>query len=395
MIMDLIEKTQGIPGFISFAGGSPSAETFPKKHLGQLFKQVIEEKGDDILQYGSSGGDKELKQAIIKEEGLSVGLDEMQICSGAANGIYNAMRTLIDPGDIIIVESPTFLGSLVTFEAAGAKILPVAMQADGMDLDQLNDLIRKHGSKKIKFIYTIPDFQNPTGLTMSLEKREELVEIALKNEIFILEDDPYSKLRLAGTPIDSIFEIAGKKYHSQMLVIAIRSFSKLLGPGLRIAYALADKKIINYMDSWLQKVNNTTERVSQQAVAAFLDKGLLSSHKMLITETYRPLLKQIITSLQAHMPYDIKWVNPQGGMFLWLELPEDLNTDELFDKAVEQKVAFLPGSKFYPTGYEKHNGLRLNFTFPTKEQIDEGIKRLSKAVKILMSSPNSGFHFLD
>lgn len=377
MIRELVEMTQNVAGMISFAGGFPSPETFPTDILSQLYQEVVREKGKQILQYGSTGGENNLKEVIISEDGPDIEPDEIMICTGATNGIFNTMMTFLEPGDYVIAEAPSFLGAIVSFEAAGAEVLPVGMEPDGINIDELREIIGKKDTRKIKFIYTIPDFQNPTGITMSNEKREKLIEIAIENGIIILEDDPYSKLRLKGEPQKSLFRIAREKYHNKEVVICVRSFSKLLGPGMRIAYTLADKELMKYMNSWSQKINVTTDRISQNVVAAFMEKGLLKPQIESIRNIYRPLCDKMVSSLNEFLPDEVRFVSPEGGMFLWLELPERMNVDELFKKAVQEKVAFIPGSKFYPSGYEKHNGLRLNFSYPTVEQIETGIKRLS------------------
>lgn len=380
MIMELIDKTKGIPGFVSFAGGSPSSDTFPVQTLAELAKQVILEDGKEILHYGASGGEDVLKEAIIAEEKINIELDEMQICSGGANGIYNAVRTFLDPGDVVICESPSFLGSLVTFEAAAAELLPVNMTAEGLDLDRLEKIVSGKGQGRVKMIYVIPDFQNPTGITMSRESRIRLLEIAVRNKIIILEDDPYSKLRLTGKAEESLFSIARSVFNEKKTVVAVRSFSKILGPGLRCGYVLADKQTIAYMNSWLQKELNTADRITQRIVAAFINNNLLPEQLEKIKETYTPLRNRIIAAIDKYMPAGVNRTEPEGGMFVWLTLPETVDTDKMFDKAIKRKAAYLPGSKFYARGYEKYNGMRLNFTFPTAEQIDIGIKRLAQVI---------------
>jgi len=384
MIRELVEMTKGVPGLISFAGGFPSAKSFPGKELAELFYQVIMEDGEDALQYGSSGGDRELKEAITSLEDFLFEPDEIHICNGATNGIYYALRTFIEPGDCIISESPSFLGSLVSFEAIGAEIVPVSMDNNGIDTVELEEKIKelKKEGKRIKLIYTIPDFQNPSGITMSRQRRTELIRIAIENNIIILEDDPYSRLRYNGESVESLSIISRKDFNNREVVITVRSFSKLLGPGLRIAYVLAHKDIIAYMNSWSQKINVTTERIAQQAVARYLNNNLLPAQIEKIVNLYRPLRDMMISSLQSCMPDSISWTEPDGGMFIWIDLPEGMNSDLLFEKGLEKKIAYIPGSKFYPTGYEKYNGLRLNFSYPSSEQIEEGIRRLAEVFQI-------------
>ena len=380
MIRELVEMTKGVPDLVSFAGGFPSPSTFPKMELAKLYYDVVSNEGSEILQYGSSGGEETLKHAIIASEKLSCLSSEIMITTGATNGIYYLARTVVEPGDVIITESPSFLGSLVSFEALGAEVIPVSMEPDGMNLDELAETLKINSNKKIKFIYTIPDFQNPTGITMSREKRVRLIEIAQKHNILILEDDPYSKLRFSGTVEDSLGFLARDKFADNQTVVSICSFSKLLGPGLRLAYTVAHPDLIKQMTSWSQKINVTTDRVSQRVVARFLEKSLLPPHIEKIKEIYKPLAQQMLTSLRNSMPHEASWIETEGGMFIWIELPAKANTDELFHSALREKVAFIPGSKFYPSGHEKYNGLRLNFSYPSKEQISEGVKRLAKVI---------------
>jgi len=384
MIRELVEMTKGVPGLISFAGGFPSPKSFPGKDLADIFYQTIVEEGEDALQYGSSGGDRELKEAIVRFEDFSFEQDEIHISNGATNGIYYALRTFIEPGDCIVSESPSFLGSLVCFEAIGAEILPVSMDGEGINTDELEEKInqaRKQG-KRIKMIYTIPDFQNPSGITMSRKRREELIRVAIENNIIILEDDPYSRLRYTGENIESLGSISRKIFADKEAVITVRSFSKLLGPGLRIAYVIAGKDIIAYMNSWSQKINVTTERIAQKAVTRYLNSNLLPTHIEKIVDLYKPLRDKMISMLYSCMPENISWTKPDGGMFIWIDLPEGENSDLLFEKALEKKVAYIPGSKFYPTGHERYNGLRLNFSYPTAVQIEVGIHRLAEVFTV-------------
>ncbi|MBW6515271.1 MAG: PLP-dependent aminotransferase family protein [Candidatus Cloacimonetes bacterium] len=382
MIRELVEMTKGVPDLISFAGGFPSPKTFPKHELAELFYRIVLEEGDDVLQYGSSGGDKDIKEAIINFIDPNLKPEEVHICNGATNGIFYALQTFIEPGDCIITEVPSFLGSLVVFEALGAYIVPVSIDEEGIDTVELYSKIteQKKAGRKIKFIYSIPDFQNPSGITMSRKRRESLIQIAIENNIMILEDDPYSRLRFSGSPEENLFSIARNQFHNNSAVIYIGSFSKLLGPGLRIAYVVTNQEVIKFMNSWSQKVNVTTDRVVQKVVATYLNNNLLPAQIEKIVSIYKPLCDQMLQSLSHHMPASVKWTEPEGGMFVWLNLPEEYNSNDLFQKALEKKVAFIPGCKFFPQGSEKYNGLRLNFTYPTIDQIKQGVLRLSEVL---------------
>lgn len=382
MIRELVASTKGIEGLISFAGGFPSPKTFPTKELAELYHEVVKNEGTDVLQYGATEGDPVFKQAIIDyEKNVKLTPDEIITCVGATNGIYAYARTFINEGDVIICEAPSFLGSLVSFEALGAQLEGVNVNDDGMDLDKLELLIQKliAENKKIKFIYAIPDFQNPTGVTMTRINRERLIEIAKTYGIGILEDNPYGELRYSGKKVESIFDIARNKGYNH--VTSVKSFSKILGPGMRGAYIMGDKEVISKVAMWLQKVITCGDGVTQRVIAKVLQKDMIKGQMKRIMEIYNPSLQAMLNSLEKHMPAGVTWTKPEGGMFIWVTLPEDVNGDELFEAAKAEKVCFIPGSKFYPTGQEKYNAIRLNFTFADPDTIEEGVKRLARSFK--------------
>ncbi|MCK9331319.1 MAG: PLP-dependent aminotransferase family protein [Candidatus Cloacimonetes bacterium] len=387
MIREMLAQTKGVPGMISFAGGFPSPATFPVNTLNELFQEVVTESGSDTLQYGASEGDNELKKALISWENVSLDTDELLITNGATNGIYYFTRTLINPGDVILCEGPTFLGSVVSFEASGAEVISIDMDNQGIQLDLLEDKIKELKSigKTIKFFYTIPDFQNPTGITMSLERRHDLIKLMQKEQILILEDDPYGELRYSGEKVKSLIEIARNEYNDKKIVTTVKSFSKILGPGLRMAYVMADKELIKPMCSWLQKVIVNPEGVTQRVVAKYISKGYLEEHIKSIREFYKPYQVAIIDALTKYMPNEIEFTKPEGGIFIWLKTKKDINFDELFSEIVKEKVCYIPGSKFYPEHYEQYNCLRLNFSYPTIEQIYDGIKILSEKIQTELS----------
>jgi 2-aminoadipate transaminase len=388
MIREMLAQTKGVADMISFAGGFPSPMTFPTVVLSELFREVTLDSGSDILQYGASEGDAELKEALLSYESdtnpkTKLTHDELLICNGATNGIYYFTRAFIDIGDVILCEGPTFLGSVVSFEAAGAEVVSVEMDENGICIDKLTETISKLKSqhKKIKFFYTIPDFQNPTGITMSLQRRHELINICQSEKILILEDDPYSELRYSGEPIPTIFNIARNEYNDTKLVTIVKSFSKILGPGLRIAVAIGHEEIISNMGSWLQKIIVSVDGVTQRTIARYIKRGYLKPHIESIRSFYKPFQAAIITALETHMPKTVQFTKPEGGIFIWLKSSKDINFDQIFAEVVKQKVCYIPGSKFYPQGYEKHNALRLNFSYPSIEQIHTGVEILGKVIK--------------
>lgn len=384
LIRELVATTKNVPGLISFAGGFPSPNTFPKDTLAALYAEVVDEFGKDVLQYGASEGDSELKSELLKWEsyhGLSQ--DNLVITVGATNAIYYMCRALINPGDVIMCEAPSFLGSLVVFDAVGADVQSVPMDDEGIDLNRFAAKVRelRQAGKNIKFLYTIPDFQNPAGITMSLNRRRELLSLCEKESILVMEDNPYSRLRFTGEPLPSLFRIAHEEMHNPWLVTEIISFSKILGPGMRVAYAKGDETLIHKMVSWQQKVNISPDCVTERVAAKFFAKGFMNPHVNSICEYYKPYLAQMLQSLDKHMPTSVRWTKPEGGIFLWVWLPDNINADELFMQAKDHLVTFIPGSKFYPEGQEHFNCLRLNFTYSSMEQIETGIARLGTLFK--------------
>ena len=381
MIRALVASTKNIPGLISLAGGFPSPKTFNKDLISDMYKKTVLEDGEDVLQYGASQGDTKLKQALKTLFNTELNDEELLITVGSTNAIFLYTSVFIDEGDVILSEAPSFLGSLISFETMGAKIVGLDMDDRGITPDELKKAIKEH-KEKIKFLYVIPEFQNPTGKTMDLERRKEIFEICREHNIQILEDSPYAELRYTGEHIKSIFEISREA--GSEIVTLVKSFSKILGPGLRMAYAAGSKEIIEKMGSWMEKVNVSVDCVSQRCVANFINGDLLPGHINTICEYYMPLRERMLSALEKYMPEGIEWTNPEGGMFVWVTLPVNICGDELFEKARDEKVSFIPGSKFYPTGYEKQNEIRLNFSYPTAEQIEEGVRRLSVIIKKLM-----------
>jgi len=384
LIRELVASIKTVPGLISFAGGFPSSKTFPTLQLAELYRQVLAEEGEDVLQYGASEGDTQLKDEFIKWDGYShINYDNLLVTVGATNGIYYYTRTMIDEGDVIFTEAPTFLGTLVAFDALGAEVHGIPMDAEGIDLDTLKKDLHAYRSKgkKVKFLYVIPDFQNPSGISMSGQRRKDLIRFALDNDLPILEDNPYSRLRYSGEHLPTLYRTAFEQYRNPDIVTEVVSFSKILGPGMRLAYAKGNKDIIERMCSWQQKVNITPDCITERVAARFFQQGLMQPHLDMICEFYKPYLSTMLDALDKEMPTNVMWTRPEGGIFLWLWLPEKYNCDELFEKAKEHKVAFIPGSKFFPFGEEQYNCLRLNYSYASLEKIQQGIASLAQLIK--------------
>jgi len=379
-IREILKVTKGVTGVISLAGGLPHPDTFPRKVLSKLFSEVIENEGHEVLQYGASEGDLTFKHAIKDfEEVPYLSDDELLITVGSTNGIFYFTKTFIDKGDIIICEAPSFPGSITSMEACGAKLEGVEMDNLGMIPELLKkkiDYLNDRGGK-IKFIYLIPEFQNPTGKTMDQKRRVEILNIAKQYDLPILEDQPYRELRFSGERIPTLWELARTEFNDPKIVTIAKSFSKILGPGLRLGFASGPPEIIGQMAKWAQKVNVSPDCLTQRVTAKFIDRGFMKSHIKEIIDIYRPKRDSILNALEKYMPSDVKWTVPEGGMFVWLTFNSGTDTTSLFDKALKKGVAFIPGEKFYPKATAKKNELRLNFSYPTIPQIDEGIKRLA------------------
>ena len=383
-IREILKVTKGIRGMISFAGGLPSPQSFPRDILASLFFQVINEEGDDVLQYVASDGDMVLKN-IIKdfEEVPYLSDDEMMITVGSTNGIYYFTRTLIDPGDVIVCEAPGFPGALTAMEACGARMVGVEMDDFGMIPTALKETLTRLLERKesVKFIYVIPEFQNPSGRTMNLDRRRAVIEVAKEFALPILEDQPYRELRFDGKRIMTLWELARTEFADPNMVTITKSFSKILGPGLRLGFAAGPAEIIRPMVMWAQKTTVSPDCATQRVAARFIEKGYMKDHIRKINDLYRPRRDAMLEALKAHMPEGSQWTVPEGGMFIWVSFEDRVDTDKLFERAIEKKVAFIPGSKFYPEGTVRRNEMRLNFSYPGIDLIHEGIGRLSKLLK--------------
>jgi 2-aminoadipate transaminase len=382
-IREILKMTVGVPGMISFAGGLPSPDSFPKKRLAELFYEVITEDGHSVLQYGASEGDPRLKKVIIDFEAPPELTDEeILITVGSTNGIYFFTRTLIDQGDIVISEAPGFPGSLAAMEACGARFVGIEMDDHGMLPGKLRKTLTRLYDKNdpVKFIYTIPEYQNPSGRTMDLERRRAIIEIAEAYDLPILEDQPYRELRYDGEKIATMWELARTEFNDPQRVTICKSFSKILGPGLRLGYTMGPPEIIMPMVMWAQKITVSPDCATQRVAARFIEKGFIGDQISKIIKLYRPRRDAMLEALKAHMPDGVRWTLPEGGMFIWVTFDAKIDTDQLLERALENNVAFIPGSKFYPEGILKRNELRLNFSYSTIDAIHEGVRRLAQVI---------------
>ncbi len=362
----------GDPQIISFAGGNPSPKTFPAEKLAGYAQRLIREKGDSVLQYGGTLGNAELLeqvQKLLEADGRQPHTQELIILSGSSQGIDLLAKTLLNPGDRVMVESPTFLGALQTFKMYQADLIEVQMDEDGLILSDLEEKAAKY---RPKFLYTIPTFQNPTGRTLPAKRREKLAELAEKYEFFILEDDPYAALRYTGEVQPSI-----KSFDRAQRVVKLMSFSKTISPGLRVGAAYAPAPIIQKFNIAKQGQDVHTANLTQGMVCEYIREGAYAEGILKNCAYYAGKMEAMYRAAQKYFPAGTKLVKPQGGMFLWAELPDGLDATALFQKAVGKKVAYVPGTHFYAHGGH-HNTLRLNYTMADEAQIEKGMQLLGE-----------------
>jgi 2-aminoadipate transaminase len=371
-------KFAEMPEVISFAGGMPAPEVFPIKEFKEACVKVLSENGAACLQYGSTDGYMPLREMIARHSaryGITVTVDNILPTSGSQQALDLLGRIFINPGDRILVESPTYVGALQAWRMYGAEFIPVPFDEDGMITNELEARLRAGP----KFIYVLPNFQNPTGVTLSYERRLKLIELADRYGVPIIEDDPYGQLRYEGENLpalevlDSQTRLQGKCYSGN--VIYLSTFSKTLAPGIRLAWVVAPPEIINKQGADLH-----TSTFNQIVAYEVAKGGFLDEHVKIIRKTYKERLNVMIDTLEEHMPEGIKWTKPKGGLFLWLTTPECLDCQDFFEDAVKEKVAFVPGTSFFAEG-GGHNTMRLNFSNATPEKINEGIGRLAKVIK--------------
>lgn len=378
-IRELLKVTRQ-PGMISFAGGLPGPETFPVKDLEDISCQILRERGALALQYGMTEGEMAFREEIAKwldREKATIKPENIFVTTGSQQGLDIVSKVFLDPKDIVIVELPSYIGGLQAFAAYRAKMIGVPQDDHGMRMDLLEKVLERLATrgKKPKFIYVVPDFQNPSGVTMSLERRKELLRLAYQYELPIVEDSPYRDLRYKGETVPAIYSLDNQKQ-----VIALGTFSKLLAPGLRLAWIIAPVEWMDRMIVAKQSMDLCSPTYTQFMAAEYLKRGLLPKQVENIRKTYGRKLEVMLKALEKYMPKGVEWSKPEGGLFLWVKLPKKMSASELFPKAVENKVAYVVGSAFHCNG-KGQNAMRLNFSYPSEQQIDDGIQRLGKMIR--------------
>ena len=380
-----ILKVTAQPDVISLAGGLPAPELFPVDEYRRAFEWVLETDGATALQYGPSEGYRPLRTFLAERLGrfgMGCGPDDVLITNGSQQALDVIAKVLLDPGDSVLVEKPTYLGALQAFNQYQATYAAVPMDDDGMRVDEVERLLeRDRASHRIKFIYALPNFQNPTGRTMSLERRRRLVEVAGYYGVPIVEDDPYGELRFEGPALPSLKSLDTRGNG----VLYLGTFSKILAPGFRLGWIVASPDALEVLLHGKQPSDLHTGMAQQMATAYVCRDGFVDQHVERIKAFYRERRDVMLRAIEEHFPADAHYTRPAGGLFVWVELPPHIDTRALLLEAVAQKVAFVPGQGFHPDG-SGTNTLRLNFSNVPPEQLREGIRRLGQAIATRLSA---------
>jgi DNA-binding transcriptional MocR family regulator len=379
MLADMLHLAQH-PDLISFAMGAPATDLLPVRDFREAVNQVLRRDGGKALQYDEAEGYKPLRTAIarlLRRKGIQASAKEVLITSGSQQGLDLAARVFTKPGDLVVTGSPTYLGALDVFRSNGAKVIGVPVDEEGLRVDILEELIP---SRNPRLIYTIPDFHNPTGVTLSLQRRQRLLQLARRYQILVLEDGVCSELRYEGSSILPLRALDGGEH-----VIYVNSFSKLLLPGIRVGYMVAPQRLRERLTRGKQATDLFTSSLMQRALAHYLDSGRLGTHLKMIRQVYRERRYAMLAGLARRMPEETEWTCPQGGLCLWLKLPESMSAGQLYLTAIDHGVAFALGSVFFPQNPD-HSSFRLNFAAHPPTQIDEGLRRLGRAVRELRGS---------
>ena len=363
------------PEVISFAGGMPSADAFPLDFIKEATNYYLENEPISVLQYGSSQGFGPLLRNLVTffaNKGLKTSEENFVVTTGSQEGIELVCKAFLNPSDVVLVESPTYLVALKTFKSYEAKCESVETDHEGVIPEDLEAKIKMYNPK---LIYLIPNFQNPTGTTLGEERRRKCYEIAVKYNVIILEDDPYGELRYFGQAVPSI-----KSMDTTGNVIYLQSFSKIVSPGLRVGAIVANKDIIQKIDSAKQSMDVHTPSLNQAIVSRFIETGEVNTHVEKIKNLYREKINTMTDCLGKYLPEGAYFSKPEGGMFIWCELDKKINSIQLLKESAMLNVAFIPGMPFYAEGGHA-NTLRLNFTSSSIEQINTGIKVLGDLIK--------------
>jgi 2-aminoadipate transaminase len=373
-IRDILKLTSR-EGMISFAGGLPAPELFPLKEVSEAAQRVLSKYGSNALQYAVTEGLMPLREKIVQT--LAPGstrltLNHLIITQGSQQGLELIGKLYLDKGSVVYTETPSYLGALQAFRLFQAEVEPVASDEQGILPSALRGALKK---QRPAFLYLMPNFQNPTGVSLSLERRREIVDIANNNDLLLVEDDPYGDLFFEGEKQTSLFTLSEGKN-----VIYLSTFSKTIAPGLRVAFAAADEEIAGKLAMLKQGTDLQTNTLGQYIVNEYLESGLLTEHLRKLRTTYRSRRDLMLVAMKKHFPSTITWNCPGGGMFLWVTLPESWDARDILLQCIERNVAFVPGQEFFPDGSGR-NTMRMNFSNASPENIEAGIKRMGEVLK--------------
>lgn len=378
-IRECLKLTQQ-PDIISFAGGLPAPDSFPVKDMQEIAAEVLREDATAALQYTTTEGDQLLREQLVqryRKEGCDITTKNLVVSTASQQALDLLGKIFINPGDKVICGLPSYLGGLSAFKAYGAELVGIPFDDGGMRSDMLEKKLAelKEKEQMPKFIYIIPDFQNPAGITMPKARRIEILEIAKKYDILIIEDSPYREVRFEGEHQPMIYSLDNSGQ-----VIALGTFSKTLAPGFRLGWVIGHEDLIGKYVQAKQSADLCSSTLIQKIAAKYLEKGLMEKNLKATIDSYREKRDLMLEGFRKHMPEGVSWTEPEGGLFLFLYLPEHMDATELFYKAVERKVAFVQGEVFHCDGSGK-NTMRINFSYVDKEKNIEGVKRLAEVIR--------------
>ncbi|MFL5893456.1 MAG: PLP-dependent aminotransferase family protein [Solirubrobacterales bacterium] len=368
------------PEVISLAGGLPDTSTFPPATFAAQMTRIAQESAAEALQYGPTEGFEETKAAlrmVMEAEGMSPDPDDIIVTTGGQQALDLIAKTLVDPGDVVICEAPTYPGAVPVFCSYEADTHQVAVDDDGMRMDELEALCERldAAGRKPKFIYSVPSFQNPAGVTLSLERRRHLVELARSREILVVEDNPYGLLRYEGDPQPPLYQLDGGDY-----VVYVGTLSKILSPGIRIGWAVAPPPVMEKIALGKQATDLCTSTLSQYFALEYFAEGRWRAYIDSLRQIYRSRRNAMLEALERHFPAQATWTRPGGGLFVWASLPDYIDTSDLLAKALRENVAFVPGAAAYVDGRRGASSMRLNFSGSSEDEIREGVRRIGAVV---------------
>jgi len=371
-IGEMLKAAQN-PKMISFAGGLPALELFPDQDLQRCFQRVFEEQGKRALQYSQTAGHPPLRQWLAlqhKRHGNPVTMEEIAVTTGSQQGLSLVAQTFLDPGGVVFVETPTYIGAIQAFLSFRAQMMMVPCDEQGIIPEELEKMLKRTIPK---FLYLIPNYQNPTGKVMGLERRIELLRVAQVYDLLVVEDNPYGELRFEGERIPSLIELGNH-------VIYLGTFSKVLSPGLRVGYVVANEDIIHHLCQTKEGVDLHSNNLTQRAVFEFLKEGLLPGHILNLRTVYKERRLAMVQAIEKYIGDEVEMIIPSGGLFLWAHFKNISNSYDYVQETIRQNVLYVPGQLFYTDG-RVTSEVRLNYSCSTPEIINEGIQRLARAIR--------------